>query len=345
MKKNKQKISNCDSAVKPKTSLKTFFGIGLAGLIIASGFMAFAPFNQPTAKAETTLPQSTSPFGLNPETDPVIYTTESGLDIKFGGATLSSGSLNGYTYFTMGGVDWAIIGRSSQGFGGKGATLASYFTNNSNSTEVTNWANAYFDLQTPYGNTIWNDDTINDPVVSGTKFSFSSKEATSTTIDNELAPGEVLCFAVTNIESEQFDAESGYLNDYNSSDCELKALITSYCTKTDGVFSSAIGFTEAQMRSIQPQDLINMGTSTSTTTGAYLFPLATTSRSSSQNFCIETYLSTNALRDIDANYWLRSGNASIAGNAYIVRGDGTLNHGERVPDSYGVRPAFVLKLA
>ena len=62
-----------------------------------------------------------SPLGLDPENDPVIYTTESGLEIKFGGinvdASLASGALTGYPYFTMGTysgypVNWVIIGQN-----------------------------------------------------------------------------------------------------------------------------------------------------------------------------------------------------------------------------------------
>ena len=57
---------------------------------------------------------STSPFGLNPETDPVVYTTESGLEIKCSNA-LTNTNLARYTYFTMGEyegtpVNWVIIG-------------------------------------------------------------------------------------------------------------------------------------------------------------------------------------------------------------------------------------------
>ena len=63
-----------------------------------------------------------SPLGLDPENDPVIYTTESGLEIKYGGldieGTLESGELKGYPYFTMGtyggyAVNWVIIGRAT----------------------------------------------------------------------------------------------------------------------------------------------------------------------------------------------------------------------------------------
>ena len=96
------KAGNNDSASRRKkllkilgaSSLAIMMGIGtLCGVVIAP--MGAAQAN--TSK-EDVYTSSTSPLGLDPENDPVIYTTENGIDIKFGAATLSSGALNGYAY-------------------------------------------------------------------------------------------------------------------------------------------------------------------------------------------------------------------------------------------------------
>ncbi|MFQ6749498.1 MAG: hypothetical protein ACLRFR_01485, partial [Clostridia bacterium] len=52
--------------------------------------------------------------GLDPENDPVVYTTVSGLEIKYANS-LTNTAFSGYTYFTMGkyknnDVNWVIIG-------------------------------------------------------------------------------------------------------------------------------------------------------------------------------------------------------------------------------------------
>ncbi|MBO5309867.1 MAG: hypothetical protein J6A98_01530 [Clostridia bacterium] len=53
-------------------------------------------------------------LGLDPENDPVVYTTDYGLEIKYANA-LTNTNLAGYTYFTLGEYDgtpvtWVILG-------------------------------------------------------------------------------------------------------------------------------------------------------------------------------------------------------------------------------------------
>ena len=124
--------------MKKKTFLKSLSFTSLALLMGAAGVFAFAPLgaspnnlananemvDQINTKADgENIKYAPSALGLDPENDPVIYTTESGLEIKYGGIdlnnSLASGKpLSGYPYFTMGtyngyAVNWVIIGRNT----------------------------------------------------------------------------------------------------------------------------------------------------------------------------------------------------------------------------------------
>ena len=118
---------------------KLLKSIGFASLAILIGFgttMAFAPLGASASVANASemidqintkadgenIKYAPSALGLDPENDPVIYTTESGLEIKFGGitvnGTLTSGKLTGYPYITMGtynskAINWVIISKSN----------------------------------------------------------------------------------------------------------------------------------------------------------------------------------------------------------------------------------------
>ncbi|MBR2220805.1 MAG: hypothetical protein IJ975_01540, partial [Clostridia bacterium] len=83
----------------------------------------------------------------------------------------------------------------------------------------------------------------------------------------------------------------------------------------------------------------------------FLFPLATTYNwdptSYPQNFCIETYLNSNAKRNLNGKWWrLRSGYNNTQYASYAVAYDGAVGTLNRLPvGTYpGARPAFVLKI-
>lgn len=95
---------------------KIFKKISLAVLAIvmaSGGIFAFAPIG---ASASTPPPTTTTGLGLDPKNDPVVYTTESGLEIKMSNVSQFSGTsnfitnksgnvtqdLSGFYYFTMG---------------------------------------------------------------------------------------------------------------------------------------------------------------------------------------------------------------------------------------------------
>ena len=108
--------------------LKTISFSSLALLMGIAGTMAFAPLGaSPTNVAGASeAVETTTEQGLitTKADDPVIYTTESGLEIKFGniapetsGSSLSSGNLRGFPYFTTDRENttytWVISGRNS----------------------------------------------------------------------------------------------------------------------------------------------------------------------------------------------------------------------------------------
>ena len=105
-----------------KKFLKIFAATSLALITCATTLLATAPFSTSTANAAaatnlSNTSQTTSSLGLDPENDPVVYTTESGLEIKYANA-LSNTNLAGYTYFTLGEysgekLNWVIIGYNS----------------------------------------------------------------------------------------------------------------------------------------------------------------------------------------------------------------------------------------
>lgn len=108
---------------------------------------------------------TTTGLGLDPKNDPVIYTTESGIEIKYGGldieGTLGSGALKGYPYFTMGTYDnkpvnWVIIGRANDvtqnvHINGKESLLFSTWKNTSRATLSNYFMNNIFESTTPAG--------------------------------------------------------------------------------------------------------------------------------------------------------------------------------------------------
>ena len=120
------------SSKSKRKFLKTFSFTSLALLMGIAGTMAFAPLgaspsvanasemvDQINTKADgENIKYAPSPLGLDPENDPVIYTTESGLEIKSSNAALTTRSNPLKVYFPMGTyneypLNWIIIGWST----------------------------------------------------------------------------------------------------------------------------------------------------------------------------------------------------------------------------------------
>ena len=296
-------------------------------------------------------------LGLDPENDPVIYTTESGLDIKFGAANLSSGVLSGYAYFTMGTyggktINWVIIGRSTNGFSSTTInSLAWHLLGQGGSSVIKSWITSYFEKNTAAGLGIYNDNIVGDLVVGGTAFSFSSKEVANA----EIPSGCVLCLSEHSILKSYFrstdDAATTSRGRYIPDSTLQKTMLNLY--------SSGLGLTANQKLMIVPQTIpTKFYGSTLTAYNQTFFPLA----GLGEKYDINTYLPTKELKYSSyydsSNHsvygmssWLRScgnGDYSIC-YVYSVPSDsgyyGEVNQTHSTYYEYGVRPAFVLQLA
>ena len=359
--------------------LALFMGLGtLCGVLIvpantaaqmqASEEAAAAAQEKALMEAQEALWNGT--LELDSEKDPVLGTTENGITIRyhnkaltglwnynsfmtnyFGSttSTYQSGTfynLSGYLYITLGGYNWIIIGRNSnlntvtftntyaQGTASPNefVKFASYNT----------YANALKGQQdtTPAGSAISaeNSTQIVNTVSTATRnysVTLSSYNVVSSSDLNNYS-GCVLCLcAGTTGESSFNDAKD--ISYYPTG--ELKTAMTTVYNN----IKSAAG------NAIQSTSLTTYGYNGSSYTtyphSEHLFPLALKSVDSSQNFCVETYLDTDAKRDIDAYWWLRSGSRSDHAS-YVYR-DGCIGspYNSLVYNSLGVRPAFVLKLA
>lgn len=283
-----------------------------------------------------------SPLGLDPENDPVIYTTESGLEIKYGGldieGTLASGALKGYPYFTMGtydgaAVNWVIIGRatgekvligSSSGeamdilFSNwqdyAGIALRDYFINN------------YFETNTPAGAAIYAD-------IKAKAYVAEKMLNLDFIVENsEIPAGSVLAFCERGLGVTWFDNASSWSSDYNSN-----IIINAFVN----LYNSGLGLTDSQKSKIVPQTVTNLcnGSSTTTSSNQYLFPLA----ARGEKFDIARYLTTDSSRILNAGnlYWLRSGGSQYG--AYIVNASGSVVESALNEDRY-VRPACVISV-
>ena len=111
--------------MKKRKIFKTLAFSSLAVVMAAGGIFAFAPIG---ASASSPPPTTTTGLGLDPKNDPVVYTTESGLEIKMSNADKFSGTVttttnNGKThtqdltsfyYFTMGSFSGTIYTAKTQ---------------------------------------------------------------------------------------------------------------------------------------------------------------------------------------------------------------------------------------
>ena len=310
---------------------------------------------------------------LDPENDPVLGTTESGIEIKFhnraftgtwdynkftknyvgstdsttyGKSTITS--LNGYFYVTLGGYNWVIIGRNSNlnwvntTFTNTYAQSNEQISNFIKFASYSTYANALksqIETTTDAGVAI-NSANVNGIIntVSSISRSYSINLASYTSpvasSDLDDYPGCVLCLCAGTTGDSYYKNTSPYYSYFPSSD--LDTAMTNIYNNIKSAAGNAI-----QLTSLTTYGY-NGGYKTYTHS-EYLFPLATNTVNSSQNYCVETYLNSTTKRDIDTYWWLRSGDSSYFNYAWFVFPDGSLN-GYPISSSLGVRPAFVLKI-
>ena len=398
--------------IKKSKIFKTISFSSLALLMSIAGTMAFSPLgagpsvasanemvDQINTKADgENIKYAPSALGLDPENDPVIYTTESGLEIKYGGldlnASLGSGPLKGYPYFTMGtysskAVNWIIIGRNSNLTTFNNAIQNYLFSTWKNKTSAI--YNKYFfgntyETTTPAGS------AINTAVSSKSYIQdFEKISLSSITTNSEIPSGCVLAISECVLYSCWFNASSGasafnsttantskggrYRYAASNAHCSQNASFTysgtagTLYTEMLNLYNTNLGLTTAQQNLIQGQKLntyyMNGRTeyletySTDGNTLHKFFPLATYRAQNGTNpsvgtesFDIGDYLNTDALRvayqigtSTARAYWGRTGGQG--GYAYSAKfmGDTGTPTEARANNSWGVRPACVIKLA
>ena len=299
-----------------KKFLKIFAAASLALITCATTLLATTPFGSGTASAaaesEMTAQENLAAgtLNLNPDTDPVIYTTSSGLEIKFhnwlANGQISSGGLTGFPYLTMASRNWIIIGRHSGLF------------SNCNGQGVVEGSNTIFETldDSAAGRAIWFEEVWNNNIVSN---------------DAELSTGQVLVISENYLVHSSMNASQG---DYNGSgiDGSLNALY------------DTLGFTDAEKEMIVPQTFTNKSyddgiSITSTSVNQKIFPLAFRG----EKFTVTTYL--NQSQRVFSQIWgLRSGDTDNGGYSYnIVYKDGQIGSVYGY-NAYYWRGAMVLQL-
>ena len=304
-----------------------------------------------------------SPLGLDPENDPVIYTTENGLEIKFGGinvdASLASGALTGYPYFTMGTysgypVNWVIIGRNPNDailYNAINSFLFSAWKSGNQFSIASVQSKAYyffnniFETNSPAGAAI-------NAVTPSKSYVADISANTKPVANNEVPKGTVLALSEYCLGTSIW--ETGHTWWHTSTLYEVM----------DSLYTSGLGLTTTEKNMIQKTSLTtrywNVNLSEGTAAPAtfvsgtnYLWALAYNQYSENlQNFYVETYLKTNALR-VAYNYrtttpiawWMRTmgcNNAATTYYAFYASDTGSVGHSIRT-ETYGVRPACIVK--
>ena len=309
---------------KKSKFLKAFGFSSLALLMGIAGTMAFAPLGiTPNNMASASeMVESTTEQGLiTPKADdPVIYTTESGLEIKYGNSLpntpthLTSGNLNGFPYFTTtkSGTTytWVIIGW------------------NPNETN------------TPAGIAI--QDEVTKQRIFGSQIELKT--------NSEIETGCVLCLANTTTGTSAWTTSgtnpSGYWctdqGYYGGPNNNLSNLINSYYTNDTfgfGTYLNSIKIVTISQQSYYYTASVS-NVSNTTKTDLKMFVLGS---HAVDNFKYSTYLTSGQVK-LTSDVWLRSMPSHT--QPYYLNTSGTVS----TPSSYscgyskGVRPAFVMQV-
>ena len=262
-------------------------------------------------------------LGLNPKNDPVVYTNEKGLNIKFHFQTFESGILNGYAYFTMGNyngadVNWIIIGRSELGFDINTKLLISAFLGlvDSSILPCDNNDPVYRKLK---------DESYQDIIINSDNYYFNTLSPS-----DELSSGEVLCLSETILCNTSFSTTGQ--NSYGNSALNKKMI---------SLYNDDLNFTEQEKMFIVPKNLTQGYIyGQNSVSQQYLFPLA------SNRWGTSTFIWSKYLNDSKAatsgTWWLRCGHFDYSPWFYFISGSGSQSAAQDT--SRGVRPAMVIKL-
>lgn len=368
--------------MKKSKILKTLGFSSLALLIAAGGTFAFAPLGaSPNSLANASEIETSTEQGLiTPKADdPVIYTTENGLNIKWGtlsiNTSLGTGNLNGFPYFTTNDgsktYTWVIIGRNAD---------TSVFSDSISQYLFSNWktthntkigkifnSDGYYYFNNTYETTSPAGNMINSIIPTKT---YVSDFATSTTIKTnpEIPSGCVLVLANECVENAAYNVSYAYamapyrFSHYRSdANTDFKSTMDGYYTNKSLGLASLIDQELIQSVTVKTYEYQWYDTTWNNrddgtwawrlpSLTAHIFPLC--SRADGSTFTWSTYLTANQMK-LSGNQWLRGGgdgtnghvdvNGIIYFNGEYLNTDGTNTIG-KANDIYGYRPAFCLKL-
>ena len=319
-------------------------------------------------------------LGLDPENDPIVATTDWGLDIKFHNAgewtstgykadqmssngNVSTSALNGYCYFTggtYGGVSlkWVIIGYSPTVI----TSTSPIWAKDIGIPDTTDAGNALKSASSK-GTLIGTSYKVN-PIY------------TNAVSNSEIPAGCVLCISEKNLLNADYNNDSYYTKDSSGyfygarwSLSELRTTMSNLCNSGIAGFDTI----RAKIKTVSLNQYYYRSSNGSsgaiakdTATSDKFFALANSTYATGdavhydtstypQNYRLETYLgatyASHASKRISYTHntttayywWLRSGYSSIYERACIVDKSGSVSN-DYVYHSIGVRPAFVLNV-
>ena len=243
-------------------------------------------FSQPDEKAaHDAAILSGEGLGLDPENDPVLGTTEGGLEIKFHAKSLTGlwdynkftstyltdkfagsgnfANLTGYLYVTMGGYNWVVIGRNSSLNSisltttyAQGTATPAEFVKFKDYSSSASMLNSQRETSTPAGSSINSSNSkqiLN--TVSGVTRTYSITLSSYGAVGaSEIPSGCVLCFCEKAIKNDIWEDRTSNTNDYSSGSYDYRGnsyAISDIKNTMDTLYSSEIGFTSTEKSKIQ----------------------------------------------------------------------------------------------
>ena len=307
--------------------LAFFMGVGtLCGVLIAPmGATSASNSGDPAALAQSA--DSAQGLITPKEDDPVLFTTENGLEIKFGLATMpSSSNLNGFVYFTTIKDNitytWVIIGKSTSGFDTSNehpfSSALIYYQNASGMLWAQEYSSAYSAIS---------HDNIENDIVVFPNFSFDVVS------NGEIPSGCVLCLSNDNIYYSEYGNSGGYFGGGNLEtqtvvDCSLETL--------------GLSIISSHIQSITLNKRHYTGGSSDSYSKVRIFVLGGDSVSggkSLDNFKVSTYLTPDEAKLSDP-FW--TGDSYYGNSAGYINTSGS--YAEWGQGNLGIRPAFCLKI-
>ena len=310
---------------------------------------------------------------INPKLDdPVIYTTESGLEVKFGNlavtsalaggneerkfATMTTGNLTGFPYFTTTSGSttyyWVIIGRNSgistNIINVSYDSLANWQTKVEQSPTYKDFFENTYENYSPAGELITNHNVLNNYTARKLESIYSNFSALKTN-DSEIPSGCVLCIS-NNVTSNAMKWSTGWRDNAYAiygDDGHAYNDARETCDKYYSSDSFGFGTNLSLLQScvLKQYGVYHYGSSSTLTTTAtlsqYFFPLG--NNTTYDNFLWQTYLTANQVKT-SYNVWARTSTAKDEGTHYITTDGETATCSGYATDGY-IRPACVIKLA